>query len=85
MQVSSIRNSVSGVKNAFVTIPTECSYHIDVSSPNSITELPKRIGINDYPINLADNKQPFYAFPNHPLPLRIFIRKIDGFDCASKV
>ena len=55
------------------------SEHTDVSSPNSTAELPERTGINNHPINLVDDKQPSYALPSHPLPLRtLFICKIDG-------
>ena len=32
------------------------SDHTNVSSPNSIAELPKHSNINNYPINLVDNK-----------------------------
>ena len=56
LQVSSIRNVVLEDKNVPVTVPAKCSYHTDVSSPNSTVELPKHTGINDHPINLVDNK-----------------------------
>ena len=46
---------------------------------DSTTELPECTGINNHPINLVDAKQPSYALPSHPLPLRtLFICKIDG-------
>ena len=75
----SLCHSVLEAKNVPVTVPAECSYHTDISSPNSTMELPKCTGINNHPINLIDAKQPSYALPSHPLPLRIlFIRKIDS-------
>ena len=36
-------------------------------------------GINDYPINLLDDKQSLYDLPSHPLALwTLSIRKMDG-------
>ena len=56
LQVSSIRDLVLEDKNVPVTVSAKCSYHTNVSSPNSTVELLERTDINDHPINLADNK-----------------------------
>ena len=44
-----------------VTISSKYTDYTNVFSPNSAAELPKHTGINDYPIDLIDNKQPLYG------------------------
>ena len=42
-------------------IPTKYSDFSNILSLNSATELPEYTGINDYPIDLLNNKQPPYS------------------------
>ena len=58
--------------------------HTDVSSPDFTADLPKRTGINDYPIGLG-NKPPPYDLSSHPLMLQYCssARRTIAFKCMS--
>ena len=60
------------------------SDHTNVSSPDSTAELPKRTGINNYPIGLGD-KPPPYDLSNHPSVFQYYSsgRKTIAFKCVS--
>ena len=62
--MSSIQDLVLKDKNVPVMVSAKYLDHIDVSSPNSTTELPKCIDINNRPISLVDD------LPSHPLALQ---------------
>ena len=52
---------VAALMSEEIGIPTEYSDFSNVFSSDSAAEVPKHIGINDYPINLLDNEQAPYS------------------------
>ena len=44
-----------------VIVPPECSNYANIFSEASVAELPEHNNINEHPIDLVDNKQPFYG------------------------
>ena len=57
---SSCQAQVAVLTSEETEIPTEYSDFSNIFSSNSIVELPEHTGINDYPINLLNDKQPPY-------------------------
>ena len=55
------RAQISSLDIEKVTIPSKYADYTDVFPPNSAAKLIKYSGINNYTINLIDNKQPFYS------------------------
>ena len=58
---SSCQTKVTALKSEETRIPAEYSDFSSVFSSNSTAELPEYTKINDYSINLLDNKQPLYC------------------------
>ena len=57
-------------------IPDEYSDFSRVFSSDSAAELPEHTGINNHPINLLDNKQPFYGLIYSLGPVELEMLKI---------